>query len=180
MTLAPTLLTAPVAGLVPVDPAVANELLIRWGHDLGPCNRPFGMEGWTFDIDGVPVSVAVSASIVSDVVEMPDGSRLRCGQVVELARLCSDPANRWATRPMLRLWREVAAPRWSYWPVEALVSYSTRRHQGDLYRWDGWTLVKATAGSSGGGSWSKPRTAGHAAAGSKRLWVYRPTGKVAV
>ena len=172
MSLSPTLLTVPVAGLVPVDPTTANALLVRWGHDLGPCRRPFGQEGWTLDIDGIPVSVAMSASTVSDVVEMPDGTRKRRNQMVELARLCSDPANRWATRPMLRLWREVAGPRWSYWPVTALVSYSTRRHEGDLYRWDGWTLVKETAGSSGGGTWSTARTDTHAAAGKKRLWVW--------
>src|SRR6266567_4603938 len=45
--------------------------------------------------------------------------RLACKEVVELGRLCADPAQRWATRPMLRLWREVAARRWPYWTPAA-------------------------------------------------------------
>ena len=39
MTLAPALFTAPIAGLVPIDVDVANQLLIRWNHELGPCDR---------------------------------------------------------------------------------------------------------------------------------------------
>lgn len=172
MTLAPTLLMVPVAGLVPVAPDTVNALMVRWGHDLGPCDRPFGMEGWTLDVDGVPVAAAMSASTVSSTVKMPDGRMAPRGDVVELARLCADPAERWATRPMLRLWRQVAAPRWSYWPALAAVSYSTRRHEGDVYRWDGWTLVRETQGSGGGGNWSSPRATSDPSAGRKRLWVW--------
>ncbi|HXR67610.1 MAG TPA: hypothetical protein VN712_03150, partial [Dermatophilaceae bacterium] len=65
MTLAPALFTAPIAGLVPIDVDVANQLLIRWNHELGPCDRPFDSEGWALDIEGVPVSVAITASTVS-------------------------------------------------------------------------------------------------------------------
>ena len=66
MTLQPTLLTVPVAGLVPVDLGVANELLVRWDHNLGPCNRPFGVEAWTFDVDGIPVAVVSARLAVGD------------------------------------------------------------------------------------------------------------------
>ena len=137
----------PVAGLTPVSLAWANTLLVRWGHYLGPVSRPFGSQAWALDVCGDPVSVAVSCSTVSETA-----AGLSRSELVELARLCSDPAQRWATRPMLRLWREVAAPRWPYWPVSAAVAYSQNsRHQGDLYRWDGWQKVSDDCGSAGGG-----------------------------
>src|SRR5262245_21879763 len=118
----------PVAGLMPVDPGWANVLLARWGHNRGPCERLFGLEAWTLDVDGLgAVAVAISASTVSGHVagqEKGEPVHLLRSEIVELARLCADPAQRWATRPMLRLWREVAARRWPHWPVAAAVAYS--------------------------------------------------------
>ena len=112
-------------------------------------------ESYAFEVQSEPIGVAVSASIVSDHVQ-----QYRREEVVELARLCVNPDHRWATRVVLRLWREVAAPRWKCWPIRAAVAYSqTRRHEGDIYRFDGWTLKADGAGSSGGGSWSRKRYA---------------------
>src|SRR3972149_2228405 len=101
---------APIAALMPITVLSANELLEKWGHYLGAVNRPFRQEAYALELDGRPISVTVSGSIVSDHV-------LEYGreEVVELARLCSSPEHRWATRVMLRLWREVAAPRWRCW-----------------------------------------------------------------
>ena len=162
-------LMATAAGLTAVDRRQANTLLTEWGHYLGPCDRPFGAEGWVLEVAGRPVSVAVSASIVSSTAA---GFDMR--EVVELARLCSAPGARWATRPMLRLWREVAAPAWRYWPVRAAVAYSAnQRHPGDIYRFDGWQRVAVQAGSSGGGTWSGKRSDDHAARGAKSLWLWR-------
>lgn len=167
----------PVAGLMPVDPDWANVLLARWQHRLGPINRPFGCEAWTLDIDGLgPVAVAVSVSTVSEHVSgTEDGQRIQLprGELVELGRLCADPDQRWATRPMLRLWREVAARRWPYWALTAAVSYSHNRTTGDLYRWDGWTKIADNCGSSGGGAWSRKRYATDAVHGRKSLWLWR-------
>jgi hypothetical protein len=182
----------PVAGLMPVSPEWANALLVRWGHYLGPCSRPFGVQAWTLDIESCAVAVAVSASTVSEHVpylqtipvyevtgrhqigELTHRVRLKRGELVELARLCADPAERWATRPMLRLWREVAAPRWPYWPVTHAVAYSqNRRHAGDIYRWDGWTKIADDCGSSGGGTWSRKRGTADAVHGKKSLWLWR-------
>ena len=155
----------PVAGLATVPLDHANRLLADWGHYLGPVNRPFGAQAWVLDIDGEPVSVAVSTSTVSEHIAYDETTTtgegddlevivqrktLQRGELVELARLCS--AERWATRVMLRLWREVAAPRWPYWPVTAAVAYSQNsRHDGTLYRFDGWTRAADDCGSSGGG-----------------------------
>jgi hypothetical protein len=147
----------------------ANDLLVRWGHLLGPCRRPFGQQAHVLSVDGEPVSVTVSASVVSATV-----GGYRRHQVVELARLCSAPGHGWASRVMLRLWREVAAPRWPYWPVLAAVSYSLNaRHRGHLYRHDGWERITVRAGSRGGGTWSTRRDEQDPAFGSKTLWIWR-------
>ncbi len=164
----------PVDGFSPCTVDNANWLLEQWGHYLGPCHRPFGIDCWTFDVAGQPVSVAVGASIVSAHLVDDDGNELfRRDQVIELARLCS--VERWATRLMLRWWREVGALRWSHWPVEAAVAYSqNNRHAGDIYRWDGWKRVRSNSGSGqGGGTWTKHRDTAHAAVGPKSLWVWR-------
>lgn len=169
--------SAPIAAVEPVDLARANLLLARWQHNLGPVHRPFRSEAWTLNVLGEPVAVAVTTSTVSEHVTGADHGQpvsLQRSEVVELARLCSDPAQRWATRPMLRLWRETCATRWQCWPVAAAVAYSqNRRHAGDIYRWDGWTLINSDCGSSGGGSWSRKRYATEAVHGRKTLWLWR-------
>jgi hypothetical protein len=165
----PALLAA--ASFTAVSLPQANSLLTEWGHYLGACERPFGAEGWVLEVAGEPVSVAVSASIVG-----PSSAGYPMREVVELARLCSAPSARWATRPMLRMWREVAGPAWRYWPVEAAVAYSQNsRHDGSIYRFDGWTRVRSDAGKSPGVSstWTKQRDVTHPAAGSKSLWLWR-------
>lgn len=157
------------AGLTSIPLALANNLLTAWGHYLGACQRPFGAEAWALEVAGEPVCVAVSASTVSSTA-----AGYGRQQLVELARLCSAPDARWATRPMLRLWREVAAPSWPYWPAAAAVAYSHNgRHDGRIYRFDGWTRVCTTAGSHGGGTWSRRRDTQHTARGSKTLWLWR-------
>jgi hypothetical protein len=143
--------------------STANQLLVRWGHDLGPCRRPFASDCWTFNVDGEPIAVAISASTVSTTVA---GYRRR--EVVELARLCS--STDWANRLMLRWWREVGARRWPCWTVTAAVSYSVRGKTGNLYRFDGWELVGENHGSAGGGTWSNTRPDGGK---GKKLWLWR-------
>lgn len=152
------------------DQADSNRLLIDWQHSLGPCLRPYGIEPWLLEVAGAPVAVAVGATTVS--ATCGDWKRT---EVVELARLCTDPANRWATRVALRLWREVAAQRWPHWPVRAAMSYSQNdRHDGRIYRFDGWTRVRDNVGTTtGGGQWTKTRGEDHPAAGSKSLWEWR-------
>jgi len=179
----------PVAGLTPIDLRWANVLIARWNHNLVPINRPFRSEAWALEIEGRAVSVAVSCSAVSEHIAwtetrtegegdglevITERKTLGRDQIVECARLVSDPENRWATRPMLRLWREVAAPRWDCWPVVAAISYSqNKRHDGSLYRFDGWTCVADDCGSSGGGAWSRKRYASDAVHGKKSLWLWR-------
>lgn len=163
------LLDLPMVGLMPIEVDEANQLLVAWQHKLGPCNRPFRQEAFALELDGRPISLAISASAVSATV----GGYART-EVVELARLCALPGNRWANRVMLRLWREVCAPRWACWPVRAAISYSKNaEHRGDLYRCDGWERLQEDCGSSGGGTWSRRREPGEPVDGTKTLWVWR-------
>ncbi|GAA2110716.1 hypothetical protein [Streptomyces synnematoformans] len=173
-------IAAPASGLFETDPSAANDLVVSWGHYLGASERPFGAQAWRLDIAGEPVSVAISASTVSSTVA---GYERR--QVVELARLCTRPGFKWATRVMLRLWREVGGPAWPYWTPQAAVAYSDNaRHPGHIYRTDGWTRVTGRAGapSGPGSTWSKQRPSGHPGAGRKTLWLwaYQPHGHEAV
>lgn len=163
----------PAVAVEPIDIAAANYLLSEWGHYLGPCNRPFGQQAFALHTDGNPISVAVSASMVSKHASDDDGNVVATrGETVELARLCS--SERWATRVMVRLWREVLAQTWPHWPVSKAIAYHQNdRHTGDVYRFDGWEKVNSNCGSSGGGAWSRKRYAADAAYGKKSLWLWR-------
>jgi hypothetical protein len=155
-----------MAGLYPVSMEEANDLLILWEHELGPVKRPFHQEAFVYEVEGRPMAVATSGSIVNGPVAGYERQ-----EVVELTRLAG--ANRWILRVMIRLYREVCAPRWSSWPVKAAVSYQLNSKTGNLYRFDGWERVRDDCGSSGGGSWSRKRYAIDAAHGPKTLWVWR-------
>lgn len=166
-------LSDPIVGFVPIALDEANALLVEWGHYLGPCERKFHNDCWALDLDGAPIAVAISSSIVG-----ATSAGYRKSEAVELSRLCSQ--ERWATRVALRLWREVAGKRWpcpeprAGEPPLAAVAYSQNSlHEGSVYRFDGWELVREDAGSSGGGTWSRKRQAGDAAHGRKRLWLWR-------
>lgn len=165
----PRLLDVAPATFDTLSVASANELLVAWQHRLGPLHRPFSQRAYVMLVDGAPISLAMSASAVSKTA-----GGFRRDQVVELARLCSAPGCSWASRVMLRVWREVFARRWPDWSVEAAISYSQKAHyRGDLYRFDGWIRVSQACGSNGGGAWSRQRYAGEAARGRKTLWLWR-------
>lgn len=161
------LLDVPIVGVYPMDVAGANRLLVEWGHELGPVERPFHQEAFSLDVGNRPVAVAVSASIVSATA----GGFGRF-ESVELARQAA--CERWANRVMIRLWRETLAELWPCWPVKAAISYSKNSmHSGDLYRFDGWEKVRDDAGSSGGGTYSRKRSNTDAVFGKKTLWLWR-------
>lgn len=170
------LISVPVVGLFPISNDECNRWLTEWGHKLGPCNRPFRSESWALELDGIPVAVAMTCSIVHG-----PAAGFQTNECVELARLAA--SNPWANRVMLRLWREVCARKWQGgWAPKAVVSYSHNGlHKGSLYRTDGWTKVKDNAGSTGnGGNWGR-RSKGYAnpvVHGLKTLWVYKYPNKV--
>jgi hypothetical protein len=163
----------PAVGVEEIMNSEADRLLTAWGHYLGPCDRPFGKQSFALHIDGRPISLATSASTVSSTVRFSEKLVMPRTDLVELARLCTAPGEQWATRVMLRLWREVHAQQWPHWPVRAAVAYSQNdRHEGRIYRFDGWTKVRELPASGGGGQWSGKRAAGHVAHGAKTLWSW--------
>src|SRR5580698_7514417 len=107
----------PLVSLSAIPNDEANALLVRWNHKLGPCRRPFRTESFALILEEQPIAVAMSCSIVHGPV-----AGYTTQEVVELARLCAE--NSWANRVMLRLWREVCAPRYKCWKPKAVVSYS--------------------------------------------------------
>lgn len=156
----------PLASFDRIENDTAAELCRQWGHYLGPCNRPFGMQSFGLRIDPLGlVSVAVSASVVGVTCA---GFQRR--EVVELARLVTHPAERWATRVCLRLWRHFAPAEWGreQWPVVAMVSYAdAARHAGDVYRFDGWERWGMVKGRTSVGG----RQAG-ATCNEKSVWYF--------
>lgn len=161
--------------VIDLSRAEGNDLLTRWGHDLGPCNRPFGQDQWGLVVNGSMVSMAVTASTVSSTLEDERGMTWGRKQLGELARICSHPDHSWATRPMLRLWRCVLVHRWAGWPVQMAVSYASPGKAGHIYRHDGWTLVRVCkpASPGKGSTWAKGSATDAIGDGRKTLWVYR-------
>jgi hypothetical protein len=155
--------------------AEANRLLEDWAHPLGPCKRPFGQQAYAFDIDGAPVAVAVSASIVSKQITDKEGRVYLRGEVVELARIARHPDHRGILRPMLRLWRDYLAPSWPYRSVAAAISYAMPGTLGDIYRFDGWERIRKCEVSRGGGTWTKNPQVSGIGDGVKTLWLWRYT-----
>ena len=43
------LLTVPIVGLMPLSVGDANDLLVEWGHNLGPVHRPFRQEAFALE-----------------------------------------------------------------------------------------------------------------------------------
>lgn len=154
----------PLARFEAIDLVEANSSLVAWAHFLGAFDRPFGYQAYGLFLSDALVSIAVSASTIN-----PTCGGWPRGRVVELARLCSHPDHRWATRVCLRLWRQIGPPEWTakYWQVDAAVSYSNAaRHSGDIYRFDGWTKVADVGGSGAGGTWSRKKGE------PKSIWCY--------
>jgi hypothetical protein len=145
-----------------IDDGIADDFLTHEAdHWLGAPNRPFGRISYGLHVRGGLVAVAVSASTPNE----------KCGpysryEVVELVRLSAHRDHREQSRVALRCWRTLAALDWSmrygeHWPsITALVSYqNAARHSGALYRFDGWRRVGSSRGSTGGGTWTRPRKA---------------------
>lgn len=158
----------PVMALRECSEGEADDLLTRWDHPLGPCNRPFGQQDFVLEIEGEPIAMSTSASTVGKT-----SAGFPRGDVVELARIARHPDHAHILRVMLRLWRVYLAHRWPYWPVTAAVSYAMPGTTGDMYRFDGWTRWGRCKVSSGGGTWAirNPKVS-QIADGVKTLWFY--------
>lgn len=150
-----------------IDHRTADAMLAEWGHFLGGCKRPFGRQSFGLHLEGELIAVAVSASTVNKKV-----AGQRRDECCELVRLCAKPGHQDITRPTLRLWRKVAPIAWGrqYWPVRYLVSYANSlRHDGEVYKFDGWSKVRRVRGGKSGpnAKWTRKK-----AYDPKTVWMY--------
>lgn len=111
----------------------ANEALVRWGHKMGPLNRPTPTLAHGLFHNGRLVGMAAADHLMAE----------KCGgfsraQAVELSRVCAEREH--LCRAVLRLWREFVLPEiMAARGVIAAISYQDAvLHSGDLYRFDGW------------------------------------------
>lgn len=142
----------------------ANSLLIRWGHKMGPLERPdFNVPPPVYALvhEGRPIAVAIAASLVRE--RVGGGlAHLTRENTIELARLCAERPG--LCRVALRLWREFVMPQLA--PV-AISYQDADLHNGNTYRFDGW----ARAGFSSSGTDQRTGRKGR----RKWIWVYPPS-----
>lgn len=131
----------------PIGRDTLNQCLVAWGHKMGPVRRPTG--GWSHAllVDGEPVAVAATDTLIR-----PRVAGLTRHEAVELSRLCAARPD--LSRVALRLWRSFVFPALCEecgftW---ALSYQDAALHSGNLYRFDGW--VRLATSRSG----TDPRT----------------------
>jgi hypothetical protein len=180
----------PVIAWWEINEEEAVKILIDWQHKLHlngePYERPFGTLFFRMDVLGRPAAVVALAS--SPNVWVSKKHQLGRYDCVDLARICRSPDRRdeFCLRAVLRLAREYLVPlypqrypkKWSV--VKAVCANSLpgtpsskREAKAGMYRFDGWELLRLTAGKGGGGKRGKPSKAAAIADGVRGLWVYR-------
>jgi len=155
------MLVPPVVSLDRIERHELNDCLTAWQHKMGAWTRPFEQVEWLHGLrhNGELVAVTAAAQLM----------RERCGgfdrsQAFELGRVCA--ARPHINRAMVRLWREFVFPAiCAAHGYCAVISYQDAvMHRGDLYRFDGWTLVGASRSGTDARSGRKGR--------SKKIWAW--------
>ena len=114
---------------------VANACLTAWKHRMGPLERG-NQAGTHFALmhSGPPVAVAMTSTLIRECVGGGLGHLTRAN-CMELSRLCAERPG--LCRVALRLWREFVFPELG---VPFAISYQDADlHNGNTYRFDGWT-----------------------------------------
>lgn len=154
---------APLVAFDRIDLEEANRLLATWGHKMGPIKRPFPSQSFAISHLGRPVGVAVHACLIATTVGGIDRSEFDVNRAntVELARLCAERAG--LCRVVLRLWRDFVFPTLG---KRYAVSYQDADlHNGNTYRFDGWSRVGYTRSGSDQRSGRKGR--------NKWVWIWQ-------
>lgn len=141
----------------------ANELLVAWGHKMGPLNRPdFGDVAHALRHEGRPLAIATTSPLVRECVG-GGLSHLTRANTIELSRLCA--ARPELCRVALRLWREFVFPATG---LPVAVSYQDACiHSGNIYRFDGW---RRAAFARAGGADQRTGRKGR----NRWIWVWPP------
>lgn len=144
----------------------ANDLLVQWGHAMGPLQRG----NMSCDVhyalkhEGRPVAISMAATLVRECVGGGNKNLTR-ENTIELARLCAERPG--LCRVALRLWREFVFPALGY---DCAISYQDAdMHNGNTYRFDGWERI----GFSSSGTDSRSGRRGR----RKWIWCWTPKGK---
>ncbi len=113
-----------------------NACLVRWGHRMGPLNRPTPSRAHGLRHNGQIVAVTATDHLAAANV-----AGLGRGEAVELSRVCAERPD--LCRVALRLWREFVFPAMTrVRGVAWAISYQDAAlHTGDLYRFDGWVKL---------------------------------------
>jgi|ERR1019366_131020 hypothetical protein len=160
----------PIVSFCAIPLAEANELLVAWGHKMGPLCRPqFGVSadvchGLYYGADAVAVTTSsrlISASLGKQLPQMTRDNTL------ELSRLCACRSG--LCRVALRLWREFVFADSGY--LYAISYQDADLHNGNTYRFDGWRHV----GDSRSGTDMRSGRAGR----NKKIWAWSASGEVA-
>ena len=121
-----------------VNPLVANECLLAWGHKMGPLERGNnGNAHYALLHHGRPVALASHSTLIREAVGGDHGLPLSRENCLELSRLCAERPG--LCRVVLRIWREFVFPTLGY---QYAISYQDADlHTGNTYRFDGWRRI---------------------------------------
>lgn len=126
----------PLASFDVIEIDELNWCLSKWGHKMGPLNRPTPSIAHGLRHEGRLVAVLATDHLAAARV-----AGFTRDQAIELSRVCAERPN--ICRVALRLWREFAFPSISTargigW---ALSYQDAALHSGNLYRFDGWVRL---------------------------------------
>lgn len=152
----------PLVTFEEVDLFTANDCLVDWGHRMGALERG-NSKGVHYALmrDREPVAVAMTSSLIRECVGggLQHLTRENC---MELSRLCAVRPG--LCRVALRLWREFVFPQLG---VSHAISYQDADlHNGNTYRFDGWTRSGFSSSGTDARSGRKGRR--------KWIWVWAP------
>ena len=164
-----SMLFEPLVSFDLIDREEANECLDRWGHRMGPINRPTYRAPIDF---GLREMGELQGIICCDTL-----IRETCGftrrDAFELSRMCAAAPR--INRALIRLFTEFAQPAVARaWGTPWVVSYqNAKMHKGNLYRFDGWLRLRETSGGA------DPRAAASTVSAQKRvIWGWHPSPAV--
>lgn len=126
----------PLVSFDTIEEGELNACLVKWGHRMGPLNRPTPSVAHGLRHDGRLVAVTATDHLAAATVAGFDRRT-----AIELSRVCAERPD--LCRVALRLWREFVFPsmarvRGCSWAV----SYQDAAlHSGNLYRFDGWVKL---------------------------------------
>lgn len=119
-----------------IDADELNWCLQKWGHKMGPLNRPTPSNAYGLRHAGRLVAVTATDHLMAAAC-----AGLTRAEAVELSRVCAERPD--LCRVALRLWREFVFPGFcEARGVTWAISYQdAAQHSGNLYRFDGWVRL---------------------------------------